>query len=117
MEAFQDDNSKQMITWNSGMMSQFPTPPRPHRSPSKCTPGKAKTRWSKCNHQFNPIKTNRYNTHDTELNDMNKINIIQVTPKRACECNDSLCTYCKYEAPHHSPVPSDWSSEGWDGKK
>ena len=48
---------------------------------------------------------------------MNKINIIHPTPKRACECNNSSCTYCKYEAPHPSPVPLDWSSEDWDGEK
>ena len=48
---------------------------------------------------------------------MNKINIIQPTPKRACECSDGLCTYCKYEAPHPSPELSDWSSEDWDGEK
>ena len=48
---------------------------------------------------------------------MNKINIIQPTPKRACECNDGSCTYCKYKAPHPSPVPLDWSSEDWDGEK
>ena len=117
IQAFQDDNSKQMMTWNSGMMPQFSAPPRPHRSPRKCPPGKTRTRWSNCNHQFNPIKTNRYNTQDTEPNNMNKINIIQPTPKRACECNDGSCTYCKYEAPHPSPVPSDWSSKDWDGEK
>ena len=27
------------------------------------------------------------------------------------------CTYCKYDAPHPSMTPSDWSSEDWDGKK
>ena len=27
------------------------------------------------------------------------------------------CTYCKYDAPHPSATPSDWSSEDWDGKK
>ena len=25
--------------------------------------------------------------------------------------------YCKYDAPHPSTTPSDWSSEDWDGKK
>ena len=45
---------------------------------------------------------------------MTKINIIQPVPKRACECSDDTCTYCKYEAPHPSPIPSDWSSKDWD---
>ena len=62
------------------------------------------------------MRTNRYNTCDTEPNDMNKINIIQPTSKRACECTDSSCTYCKYKAPHPSRVLFDWSSEDWDGK-
>ena len=48
--------------------------------------------------------------------DMNKINIIQPVPKRACECSVDTCTYCKYKAPHPSPMPSDWSSEDWDGE-
>ena len=117
IQTFQNDNSKQMMTWNSGMKSQFSTPPNQHQSPRKYAPGKTRTRWSDCNHWFNPIRTNRYNTHDTEPNDMNKINIIQPTPKRACEHSDDLCTYCKYEAPHPSPKPSDWSSEDWDREK
>ena len=66
---------------------------------------------------FNPIRTNRYNTLDTKPNNMNKIDIVQPTPKRACESSDSSCTYCKYEAPHPSPEPSDWSSEDWIGEK
>ena len=85
IQAFQDNNSKQTMTWNSSMMPQFSAPLRPHRSPRKHTPGKTRTRWSNCNHWFNPIRTNRYNTRDTEPNDMNKININQPTPKRACE--------------------------------
>ena len=27
------------------------------------------------------------------------------------------CTYCKYDAPHPSTTPSNWSSEDWDSKK
>ena len=50
-------------------------------------------------------------------NSMNKVDIIQPTPKGACECNDGSHTYCKYKAPHPSPVPLDWSSEDWDGEK
>ena len=74
-------------------------------------------RWSRHNHWFNPIKTNRYNTLDLNLTHMNKVNVIQPVPKRACECSVDTCTYCKYEAPHPSSIPSDWSSEDWDGEK
>ena len=49
--------------------------------------------------------------------DMNKINIIKPVPKRACECSADTCSYCKYEAPHPSPIPSEWSSKDWDGEK
>ena len=35
--------------------------------PQKHAPGKTRTRWSNHNHQFNPIRTNRYNTLDTNL--------------------------------------------------
>ena len=117
IQAFQDDSSKQTMTWHSSTMPQFFAPPRPHRSPRKCAPGKTRARWSNHNHWFNPFRTNRYNTHDTEPNDINKINIIQPTPNRGCEHTDGSCTYCKYEAPQPFPVPSDWSSEDWDGKK
>ena len=85
--------------------------------PQKCTPGKTRTRLSNHNYQLNPIRTNRYNACDTEPNDMNKIDIVQPTPKRACEHSDGSCTYCKYEAPQPFPEPSVWSSEDWDGEK
>ena len=49
--------------------------------------------------------------------EMNKINVIQPVPKRACECFGDTCSYCKYESPHPSPIPSDWSSKDWDGEK
>ena len=49
--------------------------------------------------------------------DMNKIDVIQPVPKRACEHSSDKCSYCKYEVPHPSPIPSDWSSEGWDSEK
>ena len=48
---------------------------------------------------------------------MNKIDIVQPTPKRPCGHSDDSCTYCKYEAPHPSPEPLDWSSEDCDGEK
>ena len=48
---------------------------------------------------------------------MNKINIIKLIPKRACEHSADSCTCCKYKAPHPSPIPLDWLSEDWDGEK
>ena len=62
-------------------MPQFSAPPKPHQSPRKHAPGKTRTRWSNCTHQFNPIRTNRYNTLDTKSSDMNKIDIVQPTLK------------------------------------
>ena len=34
-----------------------------------------------------------------------------------CKYSSDTCSYCRYVAPHPSPVPSDWSSEDWDGEK
>ena len=48
---------------------------------------------------------------------MNKINIIQPVLKRACEHSADTCFYCKYNAPHPSPIPSHWLSEDQDGEK
>ena len=49
--------------------------------------------------------------------DMNKIDVIQQVPKRACKCFSPTCSYCKHEEPHPSPVYSNWSSKDWDGNK
>ena len=68
-------------------------------------------------HRFNPIKTDRYNTHDIKPNDVNKIDVIDPSQKRLCTKSLEICTYCKYDAPHLSPVPSDWSSKDWYGDK
>ena len=103
-----------MEQWHN---TQFSDPEKPSQHPRKCTSGKIRDRWSRHNHWFNPIKTNRYNTVNVNLTDMNKINIIQPVPKRACEHSADTCTYCKYEPLHPSPIPSDWSSEDWDGEK
>ena len=48
---------------------------------------------------------------------MSKLNVIDPSPKRLCTKSFEGCTYCKYNAPHPSPVPSDWSSKDWDGDK
>ena len=54
---------------------------------------------------------------NTETMDMNKIDIIKPTPKRACECFDPTCLCCRQDIPHPSSVHSDWSSKDWDGDK
>ena len=83
IQAFKDSNSSKQVTttWDNGMMPQFSAPQKPSQSPRKCASGKIRTRWSRCNHWFNPIKTNRYNTLGTNLMDINKIDIIQPTPR------------------------------------
>ena len=49
--------------------------------------------------------------------DLNKTNIIQPVPMRACDHSVETCTYCKYKAAHPTPIPSGWASEDWDGEK
>ena len=105
------------MTWNNGTMPQFSTPQNPSQTPRKCTSCKIRTRWSRCSYWFNPIKTNRYNTLGVNSTDLNKINIIHPVLRIACDHSADTCTYCKYKAPHSSPIPSDWSSEDWDGEK
>ena len=69
------------MTWNNGKMPQFSALQKPSQNPRKHTSVKIKTRWSRHNHQFNLIKTNRYNTLDMNSTEMNKVNIIQPIPK------------------------------------
>ena len=115
---FKDDNAKQaMMPWNNGSMPQFSAPCKPYQNSRKCAAGKIRMRWLNCNNQFNLIKINRCNTLGTKQMDMNKIDMIQPIPTRACKCFGPTCSYCKYEAPHPSQVHSDWSSEDWDGDK
>ena len=113
------DNKKQNTTmpWNNAGTVQFPGPPKTPRIPRKHALGKTRTSWSNRNHRFNPIKTNRYNAMNTEPMDMNEIDIIKPAPKRACECLSLTCPYCRQDAPHPSPIHSDWFSEDWDGNK
>ena len=51
------------------------------------------------------------------MTDFNKIYIVKPTPKWLCTKMHGECAYCKYDAPHPSATPSDWSSKDWDGKK
>ena len=106
-----------MIWNNNNAMPQFSAPSKPKRNPRKCAPGKTRTRWSNQKHRFNLIKTDRYNTCNFKPNDMNKIDMIEPSPKRLCTKSLEGCTCCKYDAPHPSPIPSDWSSKDWDGDK
>ena len=117
IQAFQDE-SRQVMAWdNNNTMPYFSTPLKPKHNSRKCAPGKTKTRWSNQGHRFNPIKMDRYNTYDRNSSDMNKLDIIQPTPKRLCTRSLKDCTDCNYNAPHPSPAPSNWPIEDWDGDK
>ena len=105
------------MTWNNDVTPQFLPSMKPSQNPRKCKLGNIRNRWTRHNHWFNPSKTNRYNTLDVNLTEMNKINIIKLIPPKACECSVDACTYYKYKATHPSPIPSDWSREDWDGEK
>ena len=105
------------MPWNNGGTVQFSAPPKTPINLRKHALGKIRTRWSNRNHRFNPMKTNRYNTMNTETMDMNKIDIIKPTPRKACECFGLTFSYCRQDAPHPSPVHSDWSSKDWDGDR
>ena len=52
-----------------------------------------------------------------EMTDMNKIDIIKPTPKRAYECFGPTCSYIRQDAPYPSPIHLDWSSKDLDGDK
>ena len=106
-----------MIPWNNGNMVQFSAPPRTPRNPRKCATGKIRTRWSNRNHRFNPIKISRFNTRNTQVSNLNKINIVAPTLRKACNGFGPSCLYCKKGTQHPSPQNSDWSSEDWDGYK
>ena len=49
------------MTWDNGVIPQFSAPQKPSQTPEN-VPQAIRNRWSRCNHWFNPIKTNRYNT-------------------------------------------------------
>ena len=106
-----------MMPWNNGLMVQFSALPKPSQNSRKCAMGKIRTRWSNHDHRLSPIKTNRYNMTNTNPTDMNKIDVVQPVSRRPCECFGPTCSYCKHEAPHPSPVHSDWSSGDWDSNK
>ena len=118
IQTFKDDNRQQeMMPWNNGSTVRFSTLPKPSHNSKRHAIGKTRTRWSNCNHRFHPIETNRYNMMNMKPTDMSKIDILQPIPKRVCKHFGPACSYCKHEAPHPSPVHSDWSREDWDGDK
>ena len=118
IKAFKDNNnSKQVaLTWDNGVTPQFSAPEKPSQSPRKCASGEIRARCSRCNHWFNLIKTNRYNTLGMNLMDMNKIDINQPIPRSVCEHFGATCSYSKHEAPHSSPIQLDWLCKDWDSE-
>ena len=81
IQAFQS-KSRQATVWdNNNTIPYFSTPPKPKHNPRECAPGKTRSRWSKQRHRFNPIKTDRFNTCDSDSSDWNKLDVIQPTPR------------------------------------
>ena len=114
IKAFKEDSKGQMALAWVALVSTLTKPPR---NPRKHAPDKARTRWSNHNHHFNPIKTNQFNTLGTNLTDINKINVIKITPQKACEHFGATCSLCRQQVPHPLLDQSDWSSKGWNGDK
>ena len=54
---------------------------------------------------------------DTKMMDLNKIDIIKPTLRKACECFGLTCSYCRQDALQPSPIHSYWSNKDWNGKK
>ena len=59
----------------------------------------------------------RFNTMDTKVSDLNKVDIVAPIPRKAYDSFSLSCSYCKQGAPHPLPQDSDWSSEDWDSTK
>ena len=54
---------------------------------------------------------------DTKVTDLNKIDIVAPTPRKACDSFGLSCSYCKQGAPHPLPQDLDWSSKDLDSTK
>ena len=54
---------------------------------------------------------------DTKVSDLNNINMVTPTLRKACDSFSLSCTYCKQGALHPLPQNLDWSSNDWDGVK
>ena len=54
---------------------------------------------------------------DTKVSDLNKIDIVAPTPRKACHSFGPSCSYCEQGALHPLPQNLNWSSEDWDSTK
>ena len=54
---------------------------------------------------------------DKKVSNLNKIDIVAPTLRKACDGFSPSCKYCKQGALHPSPQNSYWSSKDWDGVK
>ena len=112
IQAYKDNNKQATTTTrDNGITPQISTPQKPSQNSRKHASDKIRNKWSRHYHWFNPIKTNIYHILNMNPMDRNKIDIVQPVPKRAYKHFGVTCSYCKYEAPCPSPIPSDWSSE------
>ena len=95
-QTFKDDKRQNTtIPWNDVNTVQFSATPKTPRNLRRCTTGKIRTRWSSGNHRFNPIKISRFNTKDTKVPDLNKIDIKAPTPRKVCDSFSLSWSYCK----------------------
>ena len=53
----------------------------------------------------------------TKVSDLNKIDVIAPTLRKACDSFSLSYSYCEQGALHPLLQDSDWSSEDWDGTK
>ena len=54
---------------------------------------------------------------ETKVSDLNKLDIVAPTPRKACNSLSLSSSYCEQGALHPLPQNSDWSSEDWNGTK
>ena len=91
IKAFKEESKGQTtLTW----MPPDSNAVKPLKIPRKYAPGKVRTQWSNCNHQFNPIKTNQVDMLGTNLTNIRNINIIKAFPQKACEQFGATCLFC-----------------------
>ena len=67
IQAFQSESRQTMVWDNNNAMPYFSAHPKSRHNPRKHAPGKTRTRWSNQRHRFNPMKTDRFNTCDPQL--------------------------------------------------
>ena len=49
--------------------------------------------------------------------DINKSNVIKITPQKVCEHFGATCSFCRQQVPQPLPDQSNWSSKDWNGDK